>query len=93
MKLKPEHQDTVLGTFLSVESQIRYHEKNIIPFYAGMEDWERNEYQEVYKSNVEQLEAMAVYMMQNEALFNDLLSDYGLTVVLFIAKVKNQRYE
>jgi hypothetical protein len=93
MKLKPEHQDTVIGTFLSVERQIKYHIKNTLPFYAEMEEWDRKEYQEIYKSNIEQSEAMAVYMMQNESIFNKLLSDYGLTVILFIAKVKNQRYE
>lgn len=86
LTLKAKHEDTLVGQYLNLVSQVNYHNANIAPFYSEMEKWEMKEYVAVNNDNLEAIENCKKAMMQNEAIFNNLLSEYNLSVVIFIAK-------
>lgn len=86
MTLLAKHQDTLLGQYLELVAQVNYHNTNIDPFYSDMENWEMKEYVAVNNDNLEAIENCKKSMMQNEAIFNELLSEYNLSVAVFISK-------
>ncbi len=86
LKLKPQHQDSVIGQILAIKSAVNYHNDVVLPHYKEMDVWEANEYEVVNQKKLTELERLEKYIIKNEALFNDLLSGYDLTVTVFLAK-------
>lgn len=86
LKLQPKHEDTVIAKMLSLKSQINYHIENVAPFYSEMEKYEAKEYKEIYSENVTELNEKKQYILENEMLFNNILSLYGLTVTIFLVR-------
>lgn len=89
LKLQAKHEDTLVGQFLNAVSQVNYNNANIAPFYSEMEKWEMKEYVAVNNGNLEIIENCKKAMMENEAIFNEMLSEYNLTVAVFINKYSN----
>ena len=89
LKLQAKHEDTLVGQFLNAVSRVNYHNANIAPFYSEMEKWEMKEYVAVNNDSLETIENCKKAMMENEAIFNELLSDYNLSVAVFINKYSN----
>lgn len=85
--LKPQHQTTVIGQLLDLKEQIKYHETHTAPFYNEMAEWERKEYVAVYKDNVSDFHKKIEYIKNNEANFNEILSQYNLSVATFIDSI------
>jgi hypothetical protein len=55
-----------------------------------MDVWEANEYEVLNQKNLTELERLENYIKHHEALFNELLCEYDLTVTIFLAKyIKN----
>jgi hypothetical protein len=90
LKLKPQHQDSVIGQILSVKSAVNYYNYSLLPRYKEMDVWEANEYEVLNQKNLTELERLEKYIIKHEALFNGLLCEYDLTVTVFLAKyIKN----
>jgi hypothetical protein len=90
LKLKPQHQDSVIGQILKAKAAVNYFNTEILPRYKEMDVWEANEYEVVNQKNLAELERLEKYIINHEALFNDLLCEYDLTVTTFLAKyIKN----
>jgi hypothetical protein len=90
LKLKARHQDSVIGQILSVKSAVNYHNDVVLPRYKEMDVWEANEYEVLNQKNLTELERLENYIKHHEALFNELLCEYDLTVTTFLAKyIKN----
>jgi hypothetical protein len=90
LKLKPQHQDSVIGQILKAKAAVNYFNTEILPHYKEMDVWEANEYEVVNQKNLAELERLEKYIINHEALFNDLLCEYDLTVTIFLAKyIKN----
>jgi hypothetical protein len=90
LKLKPQHQDSAIGQILAIKSAINYHNDVVLPHYKEMDVWEANEYEVVNQKNLTELERLEKYVIKHEALFNELLCEYDLTVTVFLAKyIKN----
>lgn len=89
LKLKPAHVDTVIGKLIDFKKAIDYHLEYIKPRYSKMEPWERKEYEKVFQYDLEELKHLKFYLMDNEPLFNKMLSEYNLSVAVFIAKYLN----
>jgi hypothetical protein len=90
LKLKPHHQDSAIGQILSIKSAVNYHNDVVLPHYKEMDVWEANEYEVLNQKNLTELERLENYIKHHEALFNELLCEYDLTVTIFLAKyIKN----
>ena len=86
IKLNAKHQDSVIGQILELKNQITYHTENIAPFYSEMQAWEAKEYKSVYDENISRLSELKNMLIENESIFNEILSSYNLTVAVFINK-------
>ena len=86
LKLRPEHQDTIIAKMLSLKSQIQYMNENVMPFLPDMEKWEAKEYSNVHAGYVRDLDEKKERIIEHEAYFNRILNHYNLTVVIFLAK-------
>lgn len=87
--LKPQHQSTIVGQLLEAKQAVNYHNKNIKPFLSDMENWEAKEYTDVNNDNLNKINNLKNVLIENESIFNPLLSEYELTVTIFIAKYIN----
>lgn len=90
LNLIPAHKGTIIDSAISAKNAIEYHEKNIAPFYSEMQNWERKEYERVNAKNMEILNKAKNDMLDLEWCFNDMLSEYKITVTIFIAKYLNR---
>jgi len=86
LKLQAKHEDTLVGQYLNLVAQVNYHNANTAPFYSEMENWEMKEYVAVNNDNLEAIENCKKAMMENESIFNELLSAYNLSVAVFVNK-------
>lgn len=84
--LKPQHETTSIGLMLQYKSAIEYHNKNIAPRFNEMEKWEQKEYKKNLIDYTNSLEDNKKYIIENESFFNELLSQYNLSVSIFINK-------
>ena len=84
--LKPEHQDTLIGQLLTLKSRREYYLKNTMPFYSEMTKSEQKEYSELYDENESDIRILSECIMQNQSIFNHILSNYNLSCVTFLAK-------
>ncbi|MGF7082975.1 hypothetical protein [Mucilaginibacter sp. UYCu711] len=86
LKLKPEHETSVIGQILSLKSQLDYHKNNIAPFFHEMEKWEQKEYSAVNADNEVELERLKQHIIANTPTFNQFLQQYqsGLCVPMFV---------
>lgn len=86
INFKPIHQDSIPCKCIELKKQIDYYCAKISPNFDDMEDWQINEYKQVYKDNIEALNGFICNMRANESIFNEVLSCYNLTVTTFIRK-------
>lgn len=84
--LKAQHQVTAVGKMLDAKSQIEYLNAEVVPFFTNMEKWEVDEYKAVLKDHTNLIEKLKAFIIKHEAIFNDILWYYDLTVTVFIAK-------
>ena len=85
-ELKPQHQTSVIGRMLDIRNQIIYLKNNVIPFSYKMEKWEYKEYSLQFNNYKQELDELSDYIYKNESLFNEILSNYNLSVSVFINK-------
>ena len=83
---KEKHADTIPAKSIELAKQIFHYRSEIAPNFDDMEDWQINEYVEVYKSNLLKLIDNINYMIENESVFNEILCEHNLTTVIFCAK-------
>lgn len=86
LTLKPQHETSVIGQMIQLVSSINYHKNEIAPRLQDAELFERKEYEAMNNENIQSLSEMKAYIIENENVFNDLLSSYGLSVSVFINK-------
>ncbi len=84
LKLKPQHEDTIIAKYLTLLNSVNHNKLNIEPYYNNMELWQQKEYIEVNNENLKQLEIFKQIMINNQSIFNDILSHYNITVTLFL---------
>ena len=84
LKLKPQHEDTIIAKYLTLLNSINYNKLNIEPYYNNMELWQQKEYIEVNNENLKQLEMYKLTMIEYSDIFNNILSHYNTTVTLFL---------
>ena len=60
--------------------------EKIEPYLFTSDAWEQKEHEQVYNNNLNKVKECISYMMDNESIFNDLLSTYNITVVTFVAR-------
>lgn len=89
LKLKPQHETTVIGQIIDANRAVNYHNENTAPFYNQMEKWEMKEYKSVNDDNIAKIKILKDTLISNESLFNNLLSEYNLTTTIFIARYIN----
>ena len=86
LQLKPQHQDSVIGQILKMKALTEYYYNQVAPNISKMQNWEQKEYMSAHSANVAELERLEKYIIEHEALFNELLFEYGYTVTTFLAK-------
>ena len=85
-----DNEDGVLHEIIGDKKQIRYHESHIAPKLSKMEKWEAKEYSDVHDSSVKNYKHLREYMMSNEAVFNEKLAKYNMSVSVFLSKLENE---
>lgn len=80
------HSDTLPFQSLELKKQINYYNNQIKTHFDEMEDFEINEYVQCYKDNIILLKENKKTMMNNESVFNKLLSCYNITTTIFCTK-------
>lgn len=86
LQLTPQDQNNVIGKSLELKRSIEYITNDVKPHFEQMESWEVKEYKNVLENDSNELEQNKAYMMENQSVFNNVLSKYDLTVVTFISK-------
>jgi len=77
-------QDSLLGKYSELVKQINYHNTLIAPFFSEMTAWEAREYKRVNEEYLYEIEECKAAIMENEAIFNELLSSRNITVAEYL---------
>ena len=88
LNLKPQHQDSALQTIMNLARSIKHFELFIFPKYSEMTDSERKESSAINEENVLAFESKKKYILENQSIFNELLSEYKISVTIFLVGVK-----
>ena len=86
--LRPSHQDTIIGALQETVQAINYHNNVIAPALDTLDASDAREFLLSFDDYTQDRAKYEAYLMDNEAVFNKLLSSYGLTVAVFIARLK-----
>ena len=86
INFKENHLGTLPDLAIRLKNQIEFYKEYISPDFDDMEDWEINEYKQVHKQNIEQLTQYIKEMIDNETIFNALLSCYNISTTVFCRK-------
>ncbi len=76
--------DSLLGKYSELVNKINYHNTSIAPFFSEMAAWEVKEYSDINEENLTEINFVKGAIMENEAIFNELLSDQNITVAEFL---------
>lgn len=83
-QLKPQHQDSVIGVMISLNCQMMHYKSEILPYINDMAAWEAKEYVLINDSNAKQFDDCKAHIIENESIFNEMLSSYNLSVATFV---------
>ena len=84
--LTPLHQDSLLWNLMELVEKINYIHNEVLSHRDELEEWEAKEYDGVLSDHYATLEGTRDHIRDNESVFNEMLSTYGLTVTTFINK-------
>ena len=84
--LNSYHKGTLIDQAIRLKSSIQYYNDIIVPSIEEIDSYEFNEFTMIYNNNVKKLEKLKKEIMKNQAIFNEMLFEYGISSVVFIAK-------
>jgi len=79
--LKPQHQTNVIGQILDLCDSNVYVKECLS---QDMEAWERKEYESILNENIDTLKKLKDYILIHKEGFEEILSQYKLSVAVFI---------
>jgi hypothetical protein len=86
LKLEEKHYGNVIDQMLKLKSRINYHITEIVPNLSSMYSYEEKEYIVIYNSCLAELKFLKNLIIEHEAIFNEILTCYNLSVSVFINK-------
>lgn len=87
--LTPQQEDSTIGHYIATMEAINYHNEDIKPKLDILSGSDTREYLQAYDMYKEDEAKHVKHMMKHQSVFNNLLSNHGLTVVTLIAKANN----
>ena len=91
MFLKPQHEESVIGQYITYKNQELYYINEVEPILKSLEEWERKELISVGDDWKKRVQKSKQYIINNERFFNKILSEYSLSVTVFLAKQENRK--
>jgi len=86
LKLEEKHHGNVIDQMLKLKTRINYHKNEIVPNFYKMYSYEEKEYLAIHNDCLAELKFLKNLIIEHEAIFNEILSSYNLSVSVFINK-------